>query len=123
MLRTLDLRSSGPFDTVPQGMIPRAEVDVSVAVETARELIDDVRARGENALREQAERLDGGAPEHVRVPVEQIAAAVDALPGDVRKALETAIARVRRGSAAQVPPETVTEVGDGARITQRWQPV
>ena len=41
----------------------------------------------------------------------------------MRAALTELISRLRLGSAAQVPPNTVTQIGEGARITQRWQPV
>ena len=49
--------------------------------------------------------------------------ALAALDPAVRSALEEAIARVRVASAAQVPAPTVTDLGPGARVTQRWQPV
>ncbi|NYJ23732.1 histidinol dehydrogenase [Leifsonia shinshuensis] len=98
-------------------------VDIQVAVRVATELIDDVRARGAAALAEQAETFDGGAPASVRVPASEIAAAVTALPADVRAALEEAIVRVREATAAQVPPPAETRIGPGATIVQRWQPV
>ncbi|PPG10224.1 histidinol dehydrogenase, partial [Rathayibacter sp. AY1E8] len=69
------------------------------------------------------ERLDGVRPPHLRVPAEQIAEALDRLDPAIRSALEEAIARVRRASAAQIPPPRTTELDDGATVTQRWQPV
>jgi histidinol dehydrogenase len=98
-------------------------VDVQVAMSVASELIDDVRHRGVAALTEQAERFDGAAPASVRVPQAEIDAAVEALPADVREALEEAIARVREATAAQVPPPTETVIRPGASIVQRWEPV
>jgi histidinol dehydrogenase len=92
-------------------------------VRVATELIDDVRARGAAALADQAAKFDGGAPASVRVPAAEIAAAVVALPADVREALEEAIVRVREATAAQVPPPAETRIGPGATIVQRWQPV
>src|SRR5690606_23877954 len=59
----------------------------------------------------------------IRVPFAHIEEAVDALSPQIRTALEEAIRRVRLASTAQVPAEQVTEIGPGARITQRWQPV
>src|SRR5699024_9595285 len=41
----------------------------------------------------------------------------------VREALTEAIGRVRRATAAQIPPQRRTEMGHGASIVQRWQPV
>lgn len=123
MMQTIDLRGVQPTRVAFERLVPRPVVDVGVAMHVATELIDDVRARGTAALREQAERFDGVAPSALRVPAGEIAAAVAALPADVRAALEEVIARVRQGTAAQVPPPAETRIGPGATIVQRWQPV
>lgn len=123
MLRTIDLRSRPLSATELREALPRPEVDVTVAAATAAELVADVRERGEAALREQAERLDGGAADPIRATPEELAAALDDLDPTVREALEEMIARVRKGSDAQVPPRVETEVAPGAKIVQRWQPV
>ena len=122
-MRSLDLRAAQPTRTELRGLVPRAAVDVAVALDAARALVDDVRERGEAALLEQAERLDGVRPEQVRIHGEQVGAAVRALDPVVRDALEEAIARVRAATAAQLPTGTVTVLGDGAEVVQRWQPV
>ncbi|GAA3338852.1 histidinol dehydrogenase [Curtobacterium pusillum] len=92
-------------------------------MDAARELVDAVREHGESALRDQAERFDGGAPAHVRVPAAEIAAAVAGLTPALREALDEAIRRVRAASAAQVPAGSVTTLADGAEVHQRWQPM
>ncbi|WP_285116357.1 histidinol dehydrogenase [Leifsonia sp. fls2-241-R2A-40a] len=123
MIQTIDLRGIQPTRAAFQRLVPRPVVDVQAAMSVAAELIDDVRHRGVAALAEQAERFDGGAPASVRVPQAEIAAAVTALPADVREALEEAIARVREATAAQVPPAAETVIRPGATIVQRWEPV
>ncbi len=123
MMRSLDLRHLQPSRAELVDLVPRASVDVSVATETAQALIDDVRSRGSLALLEQAERLDGVRPRHLRVHADEISAAVASLDPAVRDALEEAIARVRTATEAQVPAATVTELGPGAQVIQRWQPV
>jgi histidinol dehydrogenase len=57
------------------------------------------------------------------VPAEHIDEALASVEPAVRAALEEAIVRVRQGSAAQVPAAQTTEIGPGAQILQRWQPV
>jgi len=57
------------------------------------------------------------------VPLGALREAEAALDPAVREALVEAIDRVRRGTAAQVPPTVTTEIAPGARIVQRWQPV
>lgn len=123
MLRTIDLRGTRPSASELLALVPRAATDVTAALDAARELIDDVRARGEAALLDQAERFDGVRPAAVRVPASELTAALDELPPEVRAAAEQTIERVRRASAAQVPPPHTTELGAGAVVEQRWQPV
>lgn len=123
MMQTIDLRGI-PADSLEYARkVPRPVVDVSVASAAAADLIDAVRARGEESLAEQSERFDGVRPERLRVPRSDIDAAVAALDPEVRAALEQAIARVRQATAAQVPPSVETSIGPGATIVQRWQPV
>lgn len=103
--------------------VPRATQARAEALDTAARIVDDVQQRGATALREQAERFDRVTGHELRVPAEHIADALDALQPEIRTALEEAIRRVRLASAAQVPDPRVTEIGAGAVITQRWQPV
>ncbi|MFJ3383273.1 MULTISPECIES: histidinol dehydrogenase [unclassified Curtobacterium] len=123
MMQRIDLRGGLPARAELLRLMPRAAGDVSHAVDAARVLVEDVRARGAEALQEQAERFDGGAPANVRVPAAEIAAAVAGLTPELRDALDEAIRRVRAASAAQVPPASVTTLGDGAEVHQRWQPM
>ncbi|RXZ48455.1 histidinol dehydrogenase, partial [Agromyces binzhouensis] len=62
MLRTIDLRGTRPTPSELLALVPRAATDVAAALEPARALIDDVRARGEAALLDQAERFDRVRP-------------------------------------------------------------
>jgi histidinol dehydrogenase len=123
MIQTLDLRGARPSRSELAELIPRAQVDVAVASETAATLIAEVRSRGESALLEQAERLDGVRPARIRTDPADIAAAVEALDPQVRSAIEESVVRVRSASAAQVPPPGVTRFAAGAEIVQRWRPV
>ena len=123
MIQTIDLRGTRPAPAELLASVPRALTSVTVASDVAAELIDDVRARGVQALLDQAERLDRVRPEHVRVPASHVAEALAALDPDVRVAIEETIRRVRLASAAQVPPQVTTSIADGAEIVQRWRPV
>ncbi|GAA3774944.1 histidinol dehydrogenase [Microbacterium kribbense] len=123
MLRTIDLR--GRTLTLPEllNAVPRAQTARADALVAAAEIVQDVAERGERALREQATRFDHVSGHAIRVPAEHLAEALNGCDRRVRAALEEAIARVRQASAAQVPAGAVTELGDGARVEQRWQPV
>jgi len=122
-VRTIDLRGQklSPADML--AAVPRATQARAEALETAARIVEDVRAGGEDALRAQAEKFDAVTGHAVRVPKSHLDDAVAALTSEIRSALEETIRRVRQASTAQVPDDRVTEIGPGARITQRWQPV
>ena len=73
MLRVIDLRES---DVDPRTVMPRAELDVDHAIELVRPTIEAVADRGYEAVLEACERFDGVRPEHLRVPISRIAAAL-----------------------------------------------
>ncbi|MDY7527561.1 MULTISPECIES: histidinol dehydrogenase [unclassified Cryobacterium] len=123
MIQRLDLRGTRPTPAELLATIPRAVTDVTAASAVAAELISDVRARGEAALYDQAERLDRVRPDALRVPAGDIADALAGLSPEVRIAIEETIRRVRLASEAQVPPHVTTTIDEGAVITQRWQPI
>lgn len=122
-MRTIDLRGRelSPADML--AAVPRASQARAEALDTAARIVDDVQQRGATALREQAERFDRVTDHELRVPAAHIADALDGLQPEIRAALEEAIRRVRLASTAQVPDPRTTEIGEGAIITQRWQPV
>ena len=122
-MQTIDLRDRTLTAAEMLAAVPRATAARAEALAAATALANDVRAQGEKALREQAERFDRVSRHAIRVPREHIDDAVAALDPRIRAALEEAIRRVRTASAAQVPAAVVTELAPGARIRQRWQPV
>lgn len=123
MLRTIDLRGRAQTSGDLLSAVPRAIAARASALEAAAEIVADVAERGEQSLREQAERFDGVRDHDLRVPQQHRRDALNRLDPEIRRALEAAIVRVRAASAAQVPVPQVTEFGAGARVEQRWQPV
>ncbi|MFB8386002.1 histidinol dehydrogenase [Microbacterium sp. NPDC055910] len=123
MLRTIDLRGRALSPTELLAAVPRAVSARDEALAAAAQIVSDVAARGEDALREQAERFDGVTGHAIRVPAAHLDEALANLDPAVRDALEAAIERVRAASLAQIPPPVVTELAPGARVAQRWQPV
>ncbi|GAB3617613.1 histidinol dehydrogenase [Okibacterium endophyticum] len=123
MINTIDMRGMRPSPAELLQLIPRPLVDISRASDAAARLIAEVDEEGVAALLRHADAFDGGAPQQIRVPAEQISDAVATLDTAVRDAVDEAIARVREATIAQVPPTVDTQVAPGAVITQRWQPV
>jgi len=92
---TADLRSLLPRPT-PSGPDP---------VEIVRQVLAEVRKRGDAAVREYTERFDRVTLEELRVPREALDAALAALAPDLRAALEEASAAVTDYHRTQVRPE------------------
>ncbi|MHA7180483.1 histidinol dehydrogenase [Arthrobacter sp. MDB2-24] len=118
--RTIDLRGRTLSPGELKGAMPRAAASASSSEAAVQAIIDDVRSRGLEALRDFAQRFDGVEQEHPRVPAAIIEAAVAGLDAPVRAALEEAIRRARIFARAQVPDDVEVEVAPGARLTHKW---
>ncbi len=123
MLRRIDLRGTDLSPGDLDAALPRAALDVAAAVDQVRPIIDDVRARGGDALRDLAERFDGVRPEHLRVPAQALQQALAELDPEVREALQVAVDHNRAGHRAQLPTPRDTEILPGGYVRQRWVPV
>ena len=122
MLTRLDLRDRPPGAGLA-GVLPRAEVDVEAATQAVRPIVDAVRERGADAVREQTLRFDGVELADLRVPAAALAEALDRLDPDVRAAFVEAIRRVRLVHEAQRPDEVRVQVVPGGTVTRRHLPV
>lgn len=119
-LRRIDLRGTLPREL--RSRLPRAALDVDAAVEDARKVVDDVRDRGDLAVRELTARFDGVDLETTRVPADAVRDALGGLDPAVRDACEEAIRRARAVHEAQRPDDVTIRVGAGATVTERWVP-
>jgi len=96
-----------------------AGLDEAIAV--AAPIVADVRRRGDDAVLEWAERLDGSRPDGLRVPPERIAAAT--VDDEALGAIRELIAAVRAFSEAQRPRDTSVEAVPGIVCERRWLPI
>jgi len=122
-MSSLDLRGRTLDVRFLRKALPRAEFDVTAALEQVRPICEDVEHRGAVALRDLGERFDGVRPTHLRVPRGVLQSALDRLDPDLRAALEESIRRARIVHADQRRTDTTTEVVPGGTVTERWVPV
>src|SRR5699024_1825216 len=122
-LAVTDLRSGSLTPAELTAALPRPELDVEAAAAAVRPVVEDVAARGAEAVLEASERFDGIRPEHLRVPQGAMQRALEELDPAIRAALEESAVRVRRVDAAQKRPAESVEVVPGGTVTQRWVPV
>ncbi|MHA5048582.1 histidinol dehydrogenase [Streptomyces sp. SD15] len=124
MISRIDLRG----DALPEGyalrdLLPRADFDVSAALEKVRPICEAVHHRGDAALIDYAEKFDGVRLESVRVPAQAVKDALEQLDPAVRAALEESIRRARLVHRAQRRTTHTTQVVPGGSVTEKWVPV
>jgi histidinol dehydrogenase len=99
MLNRLDLRGvTGDLRAV----LPRPEVAGAGPVAAVREILAAVRERGDAAVRECTARFDGCDLPTARVAPAELEAALDAVPEELRRALETAAENIAAFHATQI---------------------
>ncbi len=122
-LRLIDLREIGFSDEQVNHLVPRASIDISVALDSVRPLIQDIEDRGLQALVDVTVARDGVDPRPILVSQEEIRRAMAELTPTLRLAIEESISRVRAVSEANLPKPTSVRLAAGAVVRQRWQPV
>ena len=92
---------------------------------TVRDVLADVRARGDEAVRQYSEKFDGWSPESFRLSSEQIAEIIAGVPEQVIRDIEFVQAQVRRFAEAQRASLTDFEVETlpGVHLGQRNVPI
>ncbi|MCS7172416.1 MAG: histidinol dehydrogenase [Armatimonadetes bacterium] len=105
--------------------LPKVEGDRRTVEETVRGILEDVRRRGEEAVREYSRRFDGWDPPRFRVTEEEVQRARRILPGQLLEDIEFAAEQVR--AFARLQRETLqpleTEIRPGVILGHRHIPV
>ena len=93
------------------------------AMETATNIIEQVREQGDAALRELTERFDGVAIEDFRVPAEAIEAAAAKVDPKTEEALKKAAKQIREFHERQVKQSWFSVREDGALVGAKVTPL
>lgn len=113
-------------EAVKNRLLSRAETEVTDALESVKSILQNVREKGDIALREYTLKFDGvdlgNLP--LRVQGEEYAHARRVLPLEVQEALDLVIENVTNFHRKQVPPElSFTEVLPGVYAGERASPI
>jgi len=119
MLARLDLRG---FDGDLAAALARPASDDAGVLDVVRTIIADVRERGDIALRDLTERLDGCRIDALRVPAEEVASALANATNELRAALEYSHGEITAYHEAQLMPEVVLDRG-GVQLRELVVPV
>ncbi len=121
MAARLDARGMDPREVVRQLRRPGSFLSRGVR-SAVRQVVEDVREMGDEALLEYSERFDGVRPDPLRASPEEISAAREALPEEVASSLQVAVENVRRFHERELDRSWELERG-GARLGQRVRPL
>ena len=86
-------------------------------------ILDDVRQRGDAAVRDYTERFDGFRPDPISIDEGELERAWIGLPKDLRDALELAHRRIQDFHQRQRPSDLVMKGVHGEQLGRRWRPV
>jgi histidinol dehydrogenase len=113
-----------PYDSLAPRLATRGLADADTA-RAVSAVVLDVRARGDRAVREHAQRLDGVdlAPEEWQVPGVRCEEALGRISKALREALETAVLRVRAYHERQVGGGFLERDPDGNTLGMRVLPL
>jgi len=97
--------------------------DTAALQERVREIVREVRERGDAALLEFTRRFDGVALQSIEVSASEFAAAETALNAEQRQAIDRAIANVRRFHEAQVGEPLRVETAPGVVCEREFRAI
>lgn len=107
-------------------ILRRSRTDIAALVDTVRPIVEGVRKRGDEALREYTLQFDSVdlADRSIRLSDRELETAGEQLDGKLRSAIEYAIENVRRFHESQRRPESeMTTVRPGIIAGERTSPI
>ncbi len=109
-------------ETPEEEIFARSEKTLDVSGPVA-EIIANVRARGDAALREYCDRFDGGAPENLEVTAEETDAAISSLDPELIRIMEDAAENIRVFHKKQLREGYTVSPRQGVTLGERVHPI
>ncbi|MCL6523192.1 MAG: histidinol dehydrogenase [Thermoflavifilum sp.] len=103
--------------------LQRPHADETVIRQRVADIVEQVREHGDKALCDLTEAIDGIRLAQLAYPVPNTDVAAQALPSDLREAIDLAMANIRRFHQAQLCTEPHVETMPGVRCWQRALPI
>jgi histidinol dehydrogenase len=121
-MNVVDWESSSEAERAKALKRPAAMPDAERRAKVAA-IIADVRARGDEAVRDYTQRFDWAKIDDLTVPEAELVRAWDAVGADVRDALSSAAARIEAFHKAQAPAAVSLETSPGVSCERRFVPL
>ncbi len=119
-MRRVTLQPGEPFT---DSFINRTGAFNAQAIEAATSIIEEVRTRGDEALRDFTEQYDGVRPETFRVSQDELDAALDKINPDTLDALNHAMSQIRDYHERQMQQSWIYARADGAIVGSKITPL
>ena len=97
--------------------------DNAAVLDIVSGILEDVKTKGDSAIRELAARIDGVTLSELRVSEVEIEEATRNVPQELKEAIVQAIANIEAFHKAQLPEEIVVETMPGVTCIQRPVPI
>jgi histidinol dehydrogenase len=121
-MRVLDGSEAASY--VTEKLVSRGSTIQPKVERTVAQIVRDVRAKGDEALRRYTQELDGlGEEESVLVSREELEAARSQVSPEFTQAIERAARNIRKFAEWQMPRSWVRTMEPGIRVGQRVEPV
>jgi len=104
-------------------LLARKSIRLTEAEAIVRPILENVRARGDEAVHEYARQFDGFDRDTFAVSEQELKAAADALSPAFRDAVATASANIRAFAELQLPAAKSIELTPGLRVGQIVRPL
>ncbi len=105
-------------------LIPvRSQFEYEEVNQAVRTILENVRTRKDEAIKEYNLRFDHADTPNLEVSKEEIKAAYERIPAELREVLEKAERNIRRFHEKQIANDFVIEEEDGSLIGQRVMPI
>lgn len=110
--------------TEQRALLMRPAISASESISrTVSEILDNVKNRGDAALREYSAKFDKTNVQNIKVSAADIAAAAARLNDDVKEAMTVAVANIETFHKAQQLPAVDVETMPGVRCQQVTRPI
>lgn len=111
--------------SLDEGLRAAGDAEGEPPQQVVRRILDDVRQRGDAALLDYTERLDGCRlePGDIQVTAEEIEGAVDRCPAEFVEAMRLAAERIRRFQESILLRDLEPVSNDGRTLSLRYRPV
>lgn len=113
-------------ETTRARILRRAQTDIDAVTALVRPIIEDVRLRGDEALRDYALKFEGAAVTNIKASPEEFEAAEKSLDNTLKAAIAKCVANVRMFHVEQmkhVPPRWMVEIEAGVWAGEQANPI